>query len=50
MGYSLYVFAADFDDDPEPEDLAECDIGEFCDLAFFHSSIDCTLVQAASRS
>jgi hypothetical protein len=43
MGYSLFVFAADFDDDPEPEDLAECDIGEFCDLAFFHSSIDCTL-------
>ncbi len=43
MGYCLYVFASDFDDDSEPEELAECDVGDFCDLAFFHSSIDCNL-------
>jgi hypothetical protein len=34
MGYDLYVFASDFDDTSEPEELAECDIGDFCDLAF----------------
>ena len=27
----------------EPEELAECDVGDFCELAFFHSSIDCNL-------
>jgi hypothetical protein len=43
MGYDLYVFASDFDDTTEPEELAECDIGDFCDLAFFRSSIDCNL-------
>ena len=43
MGYDLYVFASDFDDTTEPEELAECDIGDFCDLAFFRSSIDCHL-------
>jgi hypothetical protein len=40
MGYDLYVFASDFDDTSEPEELAECDIGDFCDLAFFRGSID----------
>ena len=34
---------SDFDDTHEPEELAECDIGDFCDLAFFRSSIDCNL-------
>ena len=43
MGYCLNVFASDFDDTTEPEELDECDIGDFCDLAFFHSSIDCNL-------
>ncbi len=43
MGYCLCVFAADFDDTTEPEELAECDVGDFCDLAFFRSSIDCNL-------
>ena len=43
MGYDLYVFASDFDDTTEPEELAECDVADFCDLAFFHSSIDCNL-------
>ena len=43
MGYCLYVFTSDFGDDPEPEELAECDVGDFCDLAFFHSSLDCNL-------
>jgi hypothetical protein len=43
MGYCLYVFTSDFGDDPEPEELAECDVGDFCDLAFFHSSINCNL-------
>ena len=43
MGYCLCVFALDFDDDPDAEELAECDIGDFCELAFFHSSIDCNL-------
>jgi hypothetical protein len=43
MGYELYVFASDFDDTTEAEELAECDVGDFCDLAFFRSSIDCHL-------
>ena len=43
MGYCLCVFDSDFDDDHEAEELAECDIGDFCDLAFFRSSIDCHL-------
>ena len=43
MGYCLRVFASDFDDDSEPEELAECDVGDFCDLAFFRSSVDCNL-------
>ena len=43
MGYCLCVFASDFDDDHEAEELAECDVGDFCELAFFHSSIDCNL-------
>ena len=43
MGYCLCVFASDFDDDPDAEELAECDIEDFCDLAFFRSSIDCHL-------
>jgi hypothetical protein len=43
MGYSLYVFESDFYDDHEAEELAECDIGDFCDLAFFRGSIDCNL-------
>ncbi len=43
MGYCLCVFDSDFDDDHEAEELAECDIGDFCDLAFFHSSVDCHL-------
>ncbi len=43
MDYGLYVFSSDFGDGAEPEELAECDVGEFCDLAFFHSSIDCNL-------
>jgi hypothetical protein len=43
MGYDLYVFSSDFGDDLEPEELAECGIGDFCDLAFFRSSIDCNL-------
>jgi hypothetical protein len=34
------VFTSHLDDDSEPEDLAECDVGEFFSLAFFHSSID----------
>jgi hypothetical protein len=43
MGYCLCVFDSDFDDDHEAEELAECDIEDFCDLAFFRSSIDCNL-------
>jgi hypothetical protein len=43
MGYDLYVFSSDFDDTTAPEELAECDVGDFCDLAFFRSSIDCNL-------
>ena len=43
MGYCCCVFDSDFDDDHEAEELDECDIGDFCDLAFFHSSIDCHL-------
>jgi hypothetical protein len=43
MGYSLSVFASDFDDDPDAEELAGCDVDDFCDLAFFLSSIDCNL-------
>ncbi len=43
MGYCLCVFDSDFDDDHEAEELAECDVGDFCDLAFFRSSIDCNL-------
>ena len=39
MGDCLYVFSSDFGGDSELEELAECDVGEFCDLAFFHSSI-----------
>ena len=42
-GLCLYVFASDFDNIYEPEELAECDIGDFSDLAFFRSSIDCNL-------
>jgi hypothetical protein len=44
VGYSLFVFAADFEDDPESEELSECEVDDFCDLAFFLSSIDCNLV------
>ncbi len=43
MGYCLCVFDSDFDDDHEAEELAEYDIEDFCDLAFFRSSIDCYL-------
>jgi hypothetical protein len=43
VGYDLYVFCLDFANGAEPEELAECDIGDFCDLAFFRSSVDCNL-------
>jgi hypothetical protein len=43
VGYDLYVFCLDFGNGAEPEELAECDIGDFCDLAFFRSSVDCNL-------
>jgi hypothetical protein len=43
MGYCLYVLASDLDDTTEPEQLAGCDVEEFCNLAFLHSSIDCHL-------
>ena len=47
MGYCLCVFDSDFGDDRQADELAECDIGDFCELAFFHSTIDCNL--GASR-
>jgi hypothetical protein len=43
MGYWLYVFTADFGDTTELEELAECNVAEFCNLAFLHSSIHCYL-------
>ncbi len=49
MGYCLCVFDSDFDDDHEAEELAECDVGDFSELAFFRSSIDCNLALAGTQ-
>jgi hypothetical protein len=43
MGYCLCVLSSDFGGDSELEELAECNVAAFCDLAFLHSSIDCHL-------
>jgi hypothetical protein len=43
MSYCLCVFDSDFDGDHEVEELAECDVDDFCELAFFLSAIDCNL-------
>jgi hypothetical protein len=43
MSVRLYVFAADFDDDPEPEELAQCDFDDYCDFVFFLACVECHL-------
>jgi hypothetical protein len=43
MGDCLSVFSSDFGGDAELEELAECNVRAFCDLSFFHCSIQCYL-------
>src|SRR5262245_41872611 len=39
MGLCLHVFAADFDEAEDPEELAECDVGHYSDFGCFRDTI-----------
>ena len=39
MGLCLHVFSADFKEDEDPEELAECDVGHYSDFGCFRDTI-----------
>ncbi|MFM9959015.1 MAG: Imm70 family immunity protein [Phycisphaerales bacterium] len=39
MGLCLHVFSDDFDDENDPEEIAECDIGPYSDFGCFRNTI-----------
>ena len=39
LGLCLYVFASDLEDDDDPEEVAECDVGHYSDFGCFRDTI-----------